>query len=172
LTKVLVGSVAVALLAAIDITSNIQEDTSLVHVSIAASILMIGCAGAFWMLRQLIETMIEASDESIALKLSLEATAAEAERWRSASQEILQELRQAMDGQFDRWHLSTAEKEVAFLLLKGLSCRDIAALRWAKEAATQHQIESLYRKAGLDGGNNLSSFFLEDLTRQTTTDGL
>ena len=42
-------------------------------------------------------------------------------------------LSRSINLQLDLWHLSAAEKEVAFLLLKGLSLREIAAARHTSE---------------------------------------
>lgn len=88
---------------------------------------------------------------------------AEADRWRSESEAMLSGLAEAIDTQFSRWDLSTAEREVALLLLKGLSTREIASLRQTKEATVRQQAQSVYRKAGLEGRADLAAFFLEDL---------
>jgi DNA-binding CsgD family transcriptional regulator len=72
-------------------------------------------------------------------------------------------LAEALDQQFDRWSLSPAEKEVALLLLKGLSHKDIADVRSVTEATARQQARSVYKKAGLSGRHDLAAFFLEDL---------
>ena len=69
----------------------------------------------------------------------------------------------AIDAQFDRWALSSAEREVALLLLKGLSHKEIAPLRGCSERTVRHQARAVYRKAGLAGRIELAAFFLEDL---------
>jgi DNA-binding CsgD family transcriptional regulator len=68
-----------------------------------------------------------------------------------------------MDAQFSRWHLTEAEREVALLLLKGLSLKEIATVRATTERTVRAQARSLYSKAGLTGRAALSAFFLEDL---------
>ena len=55
------------------------------------------------------------------------------------------------------------EREVALLLLKGLSTRDIADLRETREATVRQQAQGVYRKAQLEGRAELAAFFLEDL---------
>jgi DNA-binding NarL/FixJ family response regulator len=52
---------------------------------------------------------------------------------------------------------------VALLLLKGLSVKEIAAVRATSERTIRTQARSLYSKAGLTGRAALSAFFLEDL---------
>jgi DNA-binding CsgD family transcriptional regulator len=72
-------------------------------------------------------------------------------------------LGEAIDAQFSRWNLTEAEREVALLLLKGLSLKEIAAIRVTAERTVRAQARSLYNKAGLTGRAALSAFFLEDL---------
>lgn len=59
--------------------------------------------------------------------------------------------------------LSPAERQIALLLLKGLSHKEIAQIRLVSETTVRQQARSLYRKAGLSGRNDLAAFFLEDL---------
>jgi DNA-binding NarL/FixJ family response regulator len=49
------------------------------------------------------------------------------------------------------------------LLLKGLSHKEIAAVRSTSERTIREQARAVYRKAGLPGRSALSAFFLEDL---------
>lgn len=91
-----------------------------------------------------------------------EATA-EATRWRRDTEGLLRGLGAAIDDQFDRWSLSSAEREVALLLLKGLAHKEIASLRGTGEKTVRQQALVVYRKAGLSGRAELSAFFLEDL---------
>lgn len=52
---------------------------------------------------------------------------------------------------------------MALLLLKGLSNKEIAAVRAASERTVREQARSIYSKTGLTGRAALSAFFLEDL---------
>ncbi|HJW09617.1 MAG TPA: helix-turn-helix transcriptional regulator [Holophagaceae bacterium] len=97
------------------------------------------------------------------LELALRASQEEARRWRGEAAQVLQGLGAALDHQFGRWQLSPAEREVALLLLKGFSTRDIAGMRDTSERTVRQQAQDVYRKAGLSGRAELSAFFLEDL---------
>ena len=68
-----------------------------------------------------------------------------------------------IDAQFADWSLSSAEAEVAMLLVKGLSLKEVAGVRGTSERTTRKQAQATYRKAGLSGRAELSAFFLEDL---------
>jgi DNA-binding CsgD family transcriptional regulator len=59
--------------------------------------------------------------------------------------------------------LTVSEKEVAFLLLKGLSLKEIAAIRETSEKTARAQSTAIYEKSGLAGRSELAAFFLEDL---------
>ena len=87
----------------------------------------------------------------------------EAERWRAESRRHVDGLAKAIDQQLSRWHLSAAEKEVAFLLLKGYGLKEIARARNTSEKTARAQSAAIYAKAGLSGRSELAAFFLEDL---------
>lgn len=65
--------------------------------------------------------------------------------------------------QFEEWGLTQTEKEVAMLLLKGLSFKEIAAVRDTLEKTVRQQASSIYRKSGLGGRHAFSAWFIEDL---------
>lgn len=96
-------------------------------------------------------------------KGELAESVAEAEQWRSEARELIRGLSEAIDDQFERWHLSPAEKEVGPLLLKGLSHREVAEVRAVTEATARQQARAVYKKAGLSGRHELAAFLLEDL---------
>ena len=59
--------------------------------------------------------------------------------------------------------MTVAEQDVALLLLKGLSVKEIAVIRKTAEKTVRHQAAAIYSKAGVEGRSDLSAFFLEDL---------
>ena len=67
----------------------------------------------------------------------------------------------SMRHQFESWELTPAEADIAALILKGVSVRDIALLRGTSEATIRQQAQGIYRKAGLGGRAELAAFFLE-----------
>ena len=101
--------------------------------------------------------------EQLALIRDIEVARAEGTQWRTDMRELLKGLSSAIDAQFDRWQLTGAEREIALLLLKGLSHREIAALRDTSERTIRQQAQSIYAKSNLSGRAALSAFFLEDL---------
>jgi len=73
------------------------------------------------------------------------------------------ELFGVMQKSFNDWGLSPGESEVALLLLKGLSMRDIAALRQVQEKTIRAQAASIYAKSGQAGRHELAAHFIGDL---------
>jgi DNA-binding CsgD family transcriptional regulator len=97
------------------------------------------------------------------LEQHLQASRADAERWRSETEDLLHGLGQAINRQFERWGLTPAEREVGLLLLKGLGHKQIAGLRGTSERTVRQQAHAIYRKADLPGRADLAAFFLEGL---------
>lgn len=64
--------------------------------------------------------------------------------------------------QLHEWELSPTEKEVALLLLKGLSFDEIASIRNTKEKTVRQQAIAVYRKSGLNGRHEFAAWFFED----------
>ena len=166
LAGVLVAFVAIALLAAFDLASDLREGTTVGHVVVEGGVFAVGLLGAVVMARRLVLVVRgarAAQAEVLALTERLNVTEAEAKRWRDEARELLSGLGAAFDRQFERWALSPAEKEVGLLLLKGLSHKEIAEVRSISEATARQQARAVYKKAGLSGRNDLAAFFLEDL---------
>ncbi len=101
--------------------------------------------------------------EQLSLMRDLEVARAEGAQWRADMRELLKGLGSAIDSQFDRWQLTAAEREIALLMLKGLSHKEIALARDTSERTIRQQAQAIYGKANLSGRAALSAFFLEDL---------
>lgn len=65
--------------------------------------------------------------------------------------------------QFKIWGLTDSESDIALLLVKGSSMKEIAGIRGTGEATVRQQATSVYKKSGLENRNQLVSYFLEDL---------
>jgi len=102
-------------------------------------------------------------DEHVLVIRDLELARAQGQRWRAEARSHLDGLGAAIETQFSRWNLTEAEREVALLLLKGLSHKETAQVRGVSERTVREQSRSIYSKAGLTGRTALSAFFLEDL---------
>ncbi|MCC7442701.1 MAG: response regulator transcription factor [Bdellovibrionales bacterium] len=142
-----------------DLLTDSTQGVQWWHLGAEGAIALAALIGLFFVMRS-----------SFALRHSLEVEKqtssqlkAEAEKWRSQSRKYLDGLSQAIDAQLTAWRLTHSEKEIAFLLLKGFSSKEIADLRKTNEKTVRTQATSIYSKAGLNGRSGLSAFFLEDL---------
>ncbi len=79
------------------------------------------------------------------------------------TKKLMDDLSQVIQAQFTSWQFTESEKEVALLLLKGLSLKEIAAVRETKEKTVRQQASNLYKKAHISGRHELVAFFFEDL---------
>lgn len=102
-------------------------------------------------------------DEHLQVIRDLELARVQGQRWRTEARSHLDGLGAAIDVQFSRWNLTEAEREVALLLLKGLTTKEIAQVRAASERTVREQARAVYTKSTLTGRAALSAFFLEDL---------
>ena len=73
------------------------------------------------------------------------------------------ELALVLKEQFEHWKLTRTECEVAMLLLKGLSFKEIASVRNTMEKTVRQQASSIYRKSDVSGRHAFSAWFIEDL---------
>jgi DNA-binding CsgD family transcriptional regulator len=80
-------------------------------------------------------------------------------RWRDEARDLITGLGTAIDRQLETWGLSPAEKELALLLLKGLSHKEVAGVRGVSEATVRQQARSAMtvartmRSSRADGGS-------------------
>lgn len=151
--------VLVAALVAADVVADARAGSPPGHLLLEGGIIAAALAGAGLMWGEL----VAARRRARALQRDLHTAEASLARFRAESQEHLRGLGAAIDRQFERWGLSPAEREVALLLLKGLSHKEIAGLRATSERTVRQQSLAVYRKAGLSGRADLAAFFLEDL---------
>ena len=97
------------------------------------------------------------------LSLELQRTNDDLIQWQTKSATLVKGLGIKIDEQLSEWKLSLAEKEVALLLIKGLSTRELATMRGVGEKTIRQQASKIYLKANLEGRAELAAFFLEDL---------
>ena len=143
----------------VDLVTDANEGVRWWHLLAEGIVALAAIFGVFFLLRG-----------SFALRRSLEKERknaanleAEANKWRTKSKKHVEGLSLAIDEQLTTWNLTNSEKEIAFLLLKGLSLKEIADVRNTAEKTARTQSTSVYAKAGLSGRSELSAFFLEDL---------
>jgi DNA-binding CsgD family transcriptional regulator len=77
--------------------------------------------------------------------------------------EVREKLRNVVIQQFTEWQLTNSEIEVGWLLLKGLSLKEISFVRNTQEKTVRQQASSIYKKSGVNGRHAFSAWFIEDI---------
>lgn len=149
----------IAIFLSIDIITDSREGVDLWHILAEGIIGAIALVGVFYLLRGTVTLRHRLEKEIEEFSIFKK----EAEVWRAESKKYVEGLALAIDQQLTKWNLTVAEKEVAFLLLKGLSLKEIADVRQTTEKTARVQSMAVYAKAGISGRSELSAFFLEDL---------
>lgn len=150
----------VVLLTMVDLAEDIYTGTTLRHVWMEGIAMLAALAGMWYFWRR---TLLDYKEQLRDSEERGEALRKSAEHWRQEAAQHLRGLGEAMDRQFGVWQLTESEKEVAMLLLKGLSQKEIADIRQVREKTIRQQCQAVYRKSELAGRAELSAFFLEDL---------
>lgn len=82
---------------------------------------------------------------------------------KSKNARLIGDMLAVINSRFQRWGLSASEAEIALLLIKGLSMKEIAEARSVKEKTVRTQAASIYAKSGQAGRHELAAYFMEDL---------
>ncbi len=142
-----------------DVISDYSQHASWSHLIMEFCLILLSLAGIIYLLieifrhkhhNQLLEGQLKESEKDLL-------------KTRSQLKKVGQEYRQVIHDQLRFWQLSDSEREVAMLLLKGLSFKEIAEVRETQEKTVRQQASSLYKKAGLTGRHEFSAYFFEDL---------
>lgn len=150
----------VATLTSLDIFIDVRSGASYQHIWLEVSLVAGLSLGIIFSIKKLVRGFNNKINRSA---VDLAHWQKEAQEWRNQASDALCGLAQQIDRQFQKWHFSSSEKQVAFFLLKGLSLKEISQLRGVQEKTVRQQASCLYQKAGLKGRAELSAFFLEDL---------
>lgn len=148
--------VLIAVLTGLDLVKDLGEGVSTAHALIETAIIVLCSLGIFVFIRRI-------QQEKRNLSSSLKQTREDLKFWKEKSGRFIQGLSLEIENQFSQWGLSKSEKEIALMLIKGFSTREIASFRKTAEKTVRVQTSSIYKKASVSNRNELAAFFLEDL---------
>lgn len=136
-----------------------------VVASLLVSVLGLETQGLSWQVRELLE--ISASvGLIIGAVLGIRAVLG-AQRQQAKAEEALRiasgAFAKVLDEKFDSYALTQAEREVAWLIVKGFPIKEAAALRGTSEGTIKSQSNAIYRKIGVSGRAQLLSSIVEDI---------
>ncbi len=142
-----------------DIYDDLSHGSSWEHILVELVIVTLCTVGVL----VLAFRYFNSRNENVYIRSTLEKVNQDLENYKKETQKYSQGLRDKIYEQFLKWHLTQAETEIALLLLKGLSTKEIATIREASEKTVSQQMTSVYQKSHLNGRAEFSAFFLEDL---------
>lgn len=146
-------------LVAYDVYSDFNRGSSWWHLGIEAALGVLTAFGIGYLMKD----SFVLKKELALQKTQTDKLREEAAAWRSQAKKHIEGLSQSIDLQLEKWGLTNSEKEIAFLLLKGLSTKEIAEIRSTSERTVRSQATVIYAKSSLSGRSELSAYFLEDL---------
>ena len=149
----------IVLLKLVDVIADTGLALPFWHLAQEWLLLLLSLAGCSY----LIVDMRRRTREQRALATSLSLSEERLQSLDSELREARHRHGEAVRRQFEAWQLTVSEQEVAMLLLKGLSLREIAGVRETREKTVRQQASSIYAKSGLEGRHALAAWFLEDV---------
>lgn len=143
----------------IDIFADLNDGVSLKHILHEVGLFVLALGAVIWQIK-----VIFGKDAHIqTLNAELLETKKSYQDWKVKAQDSSHELGRLIEEQFLLWHLSDSEKDVALLLIKGFSMKEIAEVRNTHEKTVRQHSTSIYKKSGMSGRQELAAFFLEDM---------
>lgn len=150
---------AVVVLGTMDIVLDVREQGATPHILLELVLVVLALGSALWLARG----WRRAAGEARRLAAESERHRADQEHWRAEAARALAGLSAAIEGQFDAWELTPAERATARGLLRGLGHRAIAEADGRSERTVRQHAVAVYRKAGVAGRAELAAFFLSAL---------
>ncbi|ASM73761.1 MULTISPECIES: helix-turn-helix transcriptional regulator [Roseobacteraceae] len=131
----------------VDVLQDMREgvhldDLHLTLESLAALVLLVGVVFLMVELRRLLNRM---SDMDAGLRVAQGQMAG------------------VMDGFFEDWNLTAAERDIAIMICKGLDNDEIAQVRHTAAGTVRAQVTRIYAKSGTHGRSQFVSLFLDEL---------
>jgi DNA-binding CsgD family transcriptional regulator len=140
-----------------DVYTDIAHGASRWHLFEEAVVIFVTLAAIVW----LSVDWIKQKRELVRLKEDIRQPPLRAQPDQAFS-EARHRMGKVIQEQFDQWDLTASERDVALLILKGLSFKEIAAVRSTLEKTVRQQASGIYRKAGVNGRHAFSAWFIED----------
>lgn len=157
----------------VDIVLDRPKSVFSMHIAVELGMVLVSLSFAILIFRRWRHSTAALQQTEATLAVATQALAerqAERDAWRANAESALAGFGAAIDMQFGAWKLTPAEREVALLLLKGLGHKQVAAHLGRSERTVRQQAVDVYRKAGLQGRNELAAFFLRDVMLPSATE--
>ena len=142
----------------LDIAGEYQEQSTIWHVLQEGIVVIASCGGIAYLLWDVIQRRHELDQVKNQLQQANSHLSESNEKLQVAKRQYIE----VIDQQLTDWSLTPSEREVAMLLLKGLSFEEVAGVRETKEKTVRQQATAIYKKSGLSGRHEFAAWFFED----------
>lgn len=159
---IIVLLVLIMLFKLLDIIADLQLEIPAWHIMQESILVLLTVIGSVYLSNDLIRRSRQV--KSLALRLA--QADKRIDNMSSQMRSARKDYSQAVASQFDTWGFTKSEQQVAFLLLKGLSFKEIAEVRKTKEKTVRQQASSIYGKARVDGRHTFCAWFMEDFIQE------
>jgi len=150
---------AVVLASGADLVADLYQGADTEHIVKEIIVVSISTLAIAWLLWGLRQQRLEIRS----LQQELETANSHQTPPKKYVLEARKKLGNVVSQQFSEWMLTGSEIEVGWLLLKGLSLKEIAIVRNTQEKTVRQQASSIYKKAGVSGRHAFSAWFIEDM---------
>ncbi|OQX15633.1 MAG: helix-turn-helix transcriptional regulator [Thiothrix lacustris] len=138
---------------------------SLLDLGLEAFVILASTLGIAFLLRTVYQRVRDIDALRQQLKAShknLSAMSASLTAMDGKMRQASRQYSEVIQEQLTAWEFTPSEKDIAQLLLKGLSFEEIALIREAKEKTVRQQATVIYRKSGTSGRHEFAAWFFED----------
>ncbi len=142
-----------------DFLKDILHGDEWLHISLEVITVFL----SFWGIVMLVQQINNRTREISKLNKKIEKGEKDLALSHTKLKEIGREYSIYLHKQFDDWNLTPSEKDVALILLKGLSFKEMAEVRNTKEKTIRQQASTIYRKSSVAGRHEFSAWFFEDM---------
>lgn len=150
-----------------DVAEDLANGSSWKHVVEEIIVVLLGFLGFFLSLFTTARAMqVESAQykqKATSLESEVESLSRELAKWKAENSSFTQGLANNINLQLVDWKLTPAEKDVALMMIKGLSTHEIAELRGSAEKTVRLQASAIYSKSGLASRTQFVAYFIEDL---------
>lgn len=154
---VVVFFVAYDLLTDIDLTESFKD--IFIHFFVEGIILS-GSLAALYLCFKMLKVENSTKNRAIA---ALKDSRRSEYSYRRKAKNFIVAFHHILFGEFKKWNLTKAEREIAIFILKGLTTEEIALIRSTSIKTIRNQCSSIYEKTNLSGKSELISYFLSEL---------
>lgn len=141
-----------------DVLTDISLGVPVWHVFSESLIVLVSAIGALFLIKDIYARTSDITRLKQELLISDDKFKNITDEMKSARHEYSA----VIHSQFKQWLLTPSEQDVAMLLLKGLSFKEISAVRNTKEKTVRQQASVIYSKANVEGRHEFAAWFLED----------